>query len=253
MSASQESSAALAEFKGNVEPAPRSEVGVGSVTRLSAAKSPDAAPESGRSPSSDNSRERIHAAARSLISRYGFDGVSLQKLADEVGLHKSTLFHHYRNKQQIAEEVLEATVASIVAHMEPLLGAEQKSLEQMLELSDRLVDHFSEQPDAARLLLAAMVAPQDSAVHNAGMSSGAVERFYVLLLGWLEGAREAEAIGHVSIRQSVFALMGLMLVYPAVADVESMIIGSEPFSESARRMRKQMLRAAIQGMLRPEA
>ncbi|MCA9645553.1 MAG: TetR/AcrR family transcriptional regulator, partial [Myxococcales bacterium] len=164
MSASQESSAALAEFNGNVEPAPRSEVGVGSVTRLSAAKSPDAAPESGRSPSSDNSRERIHAAARSLISRYGFDGVSLQKLADEVGLHKSTLFHHYRNKQQIAEEVLEATVASIVAHMEPLLGAEQKSLEQMLELSDRLVDHFSEQPDAARLLLAAMVAPQDSAV-----------------------------------------------------------------------------------------
>ncbi len=227
---------------------------MGSVTRLTTAKSESGeAPESSRSPSSDNSRERIHAAARSLISRYGFDGVSLQKLADEVGLHKSTLFHHYRNKQQIAEEVLEATVASIVALMEPLLGAEEKQLEQMLALSDRLVDHFSDQPDSARLLLAAMVAPQDSAVHNAGSSSGAVERFYVLLLGWLEGAREAEAIRHVSIRQSVFALMGLMLVYPAVADVEQMIIGPEPFSEGARRMRKQMLRGALQGMLGPEA
>lgn len=200
--------------------------------------------------SADGSRERIHAAARGLISRYGFDGVSLQKLADEVGLHKSTLFHHYKNKQQIAEEVLGETVAAIVVAMQPL-EEPPTSLDQLLELSDLLVDHFSDQPDAARLLLAAMVAPEDSAVHDAGAGAGSVERFYVLLFGWLRRARELGVIRRVSIRQTVFCLMGLILVYPAVAEVEQAVTGPEPFSDSSRRMRKQMLRDALSGMLRP--
>jgi len=227
-----------------------------SQSRPPAADQPDAASPTPRAASgarslpSDGSRERIHAAARSLISRYGFDGVSLQTLADEVGLHKSTLFHHYKNKQQIAEEVLSDTVAAIVERMRPL-EQPPTSLEQLLELSDVLVDHFSDQPDAARLLLAAMVAPEDSAVHHAGARSGSVERFYVVLFGWLRQARDLGVVRHVSIRQAVFSLMGLMLVYPAVAEVEQVVIGPEPFSDSSRRMRKQMLRAALSGMLRP--
>lgn len=48
-----------------------------------------------------NTRERILRRAEQLYYRGGYAGISLQDLADDLGLTKAALFHHFRSKQQL--------------------------------------------------------------------------------------------------------------------------------------------------------
>src|SRR5260221_875306 len=128
----------------------------------------------------EGSRERIHAAARSLFSRYGYEGVSLQLIADEVGLHKSSLFHHYSSKLSLLKEVLEATVERVLDCVRPLQGDDPPKLPTVLRAMDALVDQFSDDPDAARLLLATLSAPYDSDLRRVASEVRALE-FYETL------------------------------------------------------------------------
>jgi len=52
-------------------------------------------------------REEIIQVASRLFGLKGYSATSLQGLADEVGLHKTSLFHYFRNKEEILTEVME--------------------------------------------------------------------------------------------------------------------------------------------------
>jgi AcrR family transcriptional regulator len=49
----------------------------------------------------DNKYEKILSVAARLMSTKGYAGVSFQEIADKVGLHKSSLFHYIRNKEEL--------------------------------------------------------------------------------------------------------------------------------------------------------
>jgi len=55
----------------------------------------------------DNKYEKILSVAGKLISQRGYKGTSLQKISDEVGLHKSSLFHYFKNKEELLLRILE--------------------------------------------------------------------------------------------------------------------------------------------------
>jgi AcrR family transcriptional regulator len=196
-----------------------------------------------------DSRQRIHRVALQLFARYGYEGVSLQQIADEVGLHKSSLFHHYRNKLELRNEIMEAVLEDVLACVRPLVEAEV-SIDTFLEGFDRLVDHFSEQPEAARLLVSAMSAPDDSDLRR-GRATDRVLEFYVSLAGWLERARRLGVVRPLNIRQAIPNLIGLVLFYPAVAGDLSELVGTDPFAPRAREIRKQELRILVRALLEP--
>jgi AcrR family transcriptional regulator len=198
-----------------------------------------------------SSRDRIHAAALRLFARLGFDGVSLQLIADQVGLHKSSLFHHYRGKLELIREVLEATIARIVEQIAPLEAAGPPKLETLLDVTDRLVDHFAEEPEAARLLLMALAAPPEATpqIRLSEEPDHPMVRVYTIVWQWLERARRTGAIRAINLQQAILNLIGLVLFYPAVAPMHGAVVGPEPFSPRARAIRKKELRLAIRGML----
>jgi TetR/AcrR family transcriptional regulator, tetracycline repressor protein len=53
------------------------------------------------------------AAALRIIDRDGLDALSIRSLGAEVGAHGSSLYHHFRNKQEILDRVSEVIVADI--------------------------------------------------------------------------------------------------------------------------------------------
>lgn len=57
-----------------------------------------------------DTRERILRAAAALFRRQGFNGTSMQDLAQQVGLTKSSLYHHFPSKQALLSEILELTI-----------------------------------------------------------------------------------------------------------------------------------------------
>lgn len=47
-------------------------------------------------------RERIFDVAEALVQERGLDAVTFQEIADAVGLRKPSLFHHVKNKEELA-------------------------------------------------------------------------------------------------------------------------------------------------------
>lgn len=199
-------------------------------------------------------RRRILQAALHLLAKHGYDGMSLQQIADEVGLHKATLFHHFTGKREIAVEVWQEVLRPLLEHVRALDADEEPDLGQFLAVAERLVDHFADEPAAARFLVRDLVAPEDSpfAVDTSDAEHPVVQIF-TILWNWLERARRAGAIREVNLRQVIFNLLGVVLFYPASALELAAIAGSDPFSPAARRSWKRELGAFVRGALAPAA
>lgn len=202
----------------------------------------------------EGSKERIHACARLLFARYGFEGVSLQRIADEVGLHKSSLFHHYRGKRELFREVIDAALDRVAEEVEALGRDEPPALESLLRVVDALVERFAAEPHTARLLMGVIFAPAESTVAEsfAGEERDPSAKIGERVGEWLVRARKAGAVRWVSVPHTVYNLYGLVLFHPADAADEPATSGSQPFAPRAVATRKRELRRMLRGLLEPE-
>jgi AcrR family transcriptional regulator len=76
-------------------------------------------------------RERIRREAAALFREKGFNGTSMSELAGEVGVTKSSLYHHYPGKQALLSEIIELTVNRVTPLVEEVANSD-------LPIRDRL-------------------------------------------------------------------------------------------------------------------
>lgn len=76
-------------------------------------------------------RERIRNEAAALFRAKGFNGTSMSDLAAEVGITKSSLYHHFPSKQSLLAEIVELTVNRVA----PLV---QEVADSNLPIEERL-------------------------------------------------------------------------------------------------------------------
>jgi AcrR family transcriptional regulator len=60
-----------------------------------------------------DSKEAVLDAAQRLINQYGYAGFSMRDLAQQSGLAKATLYHHFEDKREIFLQVLQRDLAII--------------------------------------------------------------------------------------------------------------------------------------------
>jgi AcrR family transcriptional regulator len=60
-------------------------------------------------------RQRILAGARACFARYGYEGATVRRLEDEIGLSRGAIFHHFRDKESLFLAVAEDDAATMVA------------------------------------------------------------------------------------------------------------------------------------------
>jgi TetR/AcrR family tetracycline transcriptional repressor len=59
------------------------------------------------------SRDRILSAALGLVDRDGLDGLTMRKLAAELGVDPMSIYHHIANKEALLRALVEQVVASM--------------------------------------------------------------------------------------------------------------------------------------------
>lgn len=67
-------------------------------------------------------RQRIRREAAALFREKGFNGTSMSDLAAEVGMTKSSLYHHFPSKQALLSEIIELTVSRVTPLMEEIIA-----------------------------------------------------------------------------------------------------------------------------------
>jgi AcrR family transcriptional regulator len=200
----------------------------------------------------DGPRQRILDVALELLAEHGYGGASLQQVADGVGLHKSSLFHHFRSKEELAREVYRGLVERLLKRLEPLLAEDPPRLETLLAALDAAVDHFAAEPAAARLLMRLMVEPPQGVGSFDAPDGEGIYRVLALVGEWLARARAARVIRTVPVRHTILNLMGLVLLYPAVVHgTTPEILGRDPRTAAAIAARKRELREFLRAALSP--
>lgn len=199
-------------------------------------------------------RERVVVAALELMTEYGYNGMSLQDVADRVGIHKSTLFHYFSSKEALGQAAFLQTSERLLKLIEPVLAAPEPELDQLLTACDLLVDHFATERWTARFLTRFLIARPDEAF---GIPEGEEDRHPLPVLlfrigDWLDRARNSGAIRPIKVRQTLLNLMGVVLFYPAVAQEHGGILGQDPWSDRAIHDRKRELLSFVSGALRPD-
>jgi AcrR family transcriptional regulator len=62
----------------------------------------------------DARRREILSGARTCFARYGYEGATVRRLEEEIGLSRGAIFHHFRDKESLFLAVAEDDAAAMV-------------------------------------------------------------------------------------------------------------------------------------------
>ena len=67
-----------------------------------------------------DTKEKIFNISIDLFSKHGYDGVSIRRIASEVGIKESSIYNHYTSKQEILTSILNYYVEEMLKDEIPL-------------------------------------------------------------------------------------------------------------------------------------
>lgn len=102
---------------------------------------------------SDDPKVRILEVATRLFAARGFDGVSIQAVADAVGMRGPSVLYHYRTKELLRDAVIAKLLGHWKDDLPRVLAAAQSGGDRLDGALRAMLGFFGDDPDRARLLL----------------------------------------------------------------------------------------------------
>ncbi len=95
-------------------------------------------------------RQQLLAAALDVFSLYGFNGASLDEIAQLADMHKSNIFYYYENKEALYVEVLTTVMQKWLAPLQ-MLEADLEPTEALSHYLMTKIEISRTQPKASKL------------------------------------------------------------------------------------------------------
>jgi AcrR family transcriptional regulator len=193
------------------------------------------------------SRDKILDCAEHLFARRGFAGIGLAEVAEQVGLSKSSLFHHFASKAQLYAAVMGRILDRIEEELMRSLAAGGGPAQRLERWLDVVVDVLAAHPTYARLLLRSLFEddelsgelPEEQAVN------ATLRRIVAAAERLLREGIESGAFRPVNVPHMVQSVIGATVFHFASGEFGEEIIGRPLFSGSEVRRRKSEVKALI--------
>jgi AcrR family transcriptional regulator len=98
-------------------------------------------------------RQSIQTAVIRLMCREGFDAVTMERVAQEVGIAKGTVYLHYRDKQDLLDAVKETALEPLSSKLDEVVRTEGDPERRLRMYSLRYLTYFDENRDLFRILI----------------------------------------------------------------------------------------------------
>ena len=142
-------------------------------------------------------RAEILEAAERVFVEQGYEGATIRRIADEVGLSSTALYMHFRDKGQILDEICAGHFRALNAINEALLAeAELDPVVRVRRMLEGYIDFAYAHPNTYRLVFCTPVAVHPEDDEAAGEANTIGKRTYEL---FSEGVRRVGEAGRLRV------------------------------------------------------
>ncbi len=195
-------------------------------------------------------REAIIVEARRCFAEHGYEGTSLNEIAEAVGIRRPSLLHHFPSKDAIYAEVFQISLAEWSERVEVAVGRGLEGWQKVDLVITTGFRFFVENPEFVRII--SREALDDGA--NLGIDLGAALRpFLQRAMGWFEHEIDAGRFRRVDTEQLLITGYSIMFGYFSEAPFLASLLDRDPMSPEALDALLQHVRNLFHVALSPTA
>ncbi len=194
--------------------------------------------KSGR-PSTPVPRELLVRAAISVFADEGYGAASLDRIAEQCGIRKSSLIYRFGSKQELYMESIAMVLGSLSTMVGTAALSEGDYPYRLDQLSGAICDYLGQEPKAARLLFR-------EAMDRGPFISGPQGELFTVILGtaveFLEAGATAGDFTVSDPKDLVLTIVGVHLGYFAIEELSERVQGVPVYeTESLKRRKREVI------------
>jgi AcrR family transcriptional regulator len=109
----------------------------------------------------ENRRQRIITAAREQFRRYGYEGVSMRKIASLIGYTAGAIYRYFPDKQSLLRHVWEDDFRWQSAYVKGAVDQAKRPLEKTRQIFLAYLRYWDQHPDNFRVVFAGTITDVD--------------------------------------------------------------------------------------------
>jgi TetR/AcrR family transcriptional regulator len=194
--------------------------------------------------------EQIRSVATQLFARHGYEGVSLQAIAERVGVTKQTLLYHFSSKDVLRKAVLDQVFAHWRERLPQMLEAVTSGHGRFDALTRELFRFFEADADRARLLVRELL---DNPDEMRRMLADNLRPWVLLVAQYIrEGQRIGLIQADVDPEAYVLTVITLVLSTVSATGVTEAVLGDSGTNAARERQQTELLRLTKAALFKPK-
>jgi AcrR family transcriptional regulator len=187
-------------------------------------------------------RAEILTAAERIFVEHGYEGATIRKIADEVGLSSTALYMHFADKGEILQEICKEAFEQLLKVNREMLAQPDEPDRRLRRMLQAYVDFGFDNPNAYRLVY--MTRP----VEAAGAQSAAQETGAELFASFEQVVEDVAAAGRLTGEPRATA----QALWAGAHGVVSLMITKPYFDWVGREaLTRTLLDGLFRGLLKP--